>query len=204
MSVAKDYPQFARVVPSDGAIAESMAQFVAEAFGWRNMNVVIGSDGIFFMCYFLPFCRCAHLTRLESLAICCTGYSYDGAQAFMHVARKYNITIVSTQVYKHKSKDMSETIRGLKASKCRGVVLFSTTIDMVELLLESKAQNLGAVWITGDSISSEYSKALRIIAERVPRHERPEVFRGMFVVTLRHGRGLPRYNQFIQDWYVKS
>ena len=45
MSVAKEYPQFARTVPSDGAIAESIAQFVTGAFGWRNMNAVVGTDG---------------------------------------------------------------------------------------------------------------------------------------------------------------
>jgi len=45
LSVAKEYPQYARTVPSDGAIAESIAQFVTGAFGWRNMNAVVGTDG---------------------------------------------------------------------------------------------------------------------------------------------------------------
>ena len=120
----------------------------------------------------------------------------------MKIARKYNISIKSTQVFKHASNDMSEAIRGLKASKCRGAVVFSTTTDLVELLLESEKQNLDVVWFTGDPISAQYSEALRSIEKRGSKPL--EVLRGVFAFTLRHGRGLPRYKQFVRDWCVKS
>ena len=76
--------------------------------------------------------------------------------------------------------------------------MFGTTTDLVELLLESEKQKLDVVWFTGDPISSQYSEALSSISER--GRNPLEVLRGVFAFTLRHGRGLPRYNQFVQDW----
>ena len=130
------------------------------------------------------------------------GYSNDGGGAFIEAARAYNISLVATPVYKSGKRDMVETVRRLKASGCRGTVVFADTVDMVELLLESDKQQFDGVWLTADVIIADYSGTLRAISAR---HNNPlKVLRGVYAITFGDGRGFPRYDQFVEDWFVSS
>ena len=46
-------PSHLDAVPSDGAVADSMAIFATQALGWQRMNVVLGSDGARFDAFLL-------------------------------------------------------------------------------------------------------------------------------------------------------
>ena len=129
-----------------------------------------------------------------------TAYSNDGAAAFIAMAGKYDITLVATPVYKSGSNDMKETIRQLKASGCPGAIAFANSEDMVELLIESEKQTFQGVWIGGDAVVADYSTILRSLTAR---HNNPlKLLRGVYGILFGSGRGLPRNDQFAEDWYV--
>ena len=137
-----------------------------------------------------------HAAQLHSLTNAVTAYSHDGGKAFIDLADKYNISIISTQVFTSGSRDFSLTIKGLIASKCIGTVVFADTPDMVELLLQADEKQFEGVWLTADVIIGDYSSFFRYIEQR---HSDPlNVFRGVYAFTLRG----PASKQFVKDWYV--
>ena len=141
-----------------------------------------------------------HAAQLHSLANAVTAYSHDGGKAFIDLAKKYNISIISTQVFTSGSRDFSLTIKGLIATKCIGTVVFADTSDIVELLLQADIQNFDGVWLTGDVIVGDYSSTFRQIEQR---HDDPlKVLRGVYAFTFGSGLGMPGNKQFVQDWYV--
>eukprot|EP00943_MAST-04B_sp_MAST-4B-sp1_P006480 g6480.t1 len=102
LSIATDFPFFARIIPTDGVLTDAMIQFAKHIVGWKSCAIVSGNDP----------------------------YSVYGGTALRNAADLHNLEVSSFEIFSSGTNDMSVPISNAVQSGARLFFYFGLMTDL--------------------------------------------------------------------------